>query len=188
MPGHHPASAPRALPSPLVALTDDFDLGRLGLTAGEGRRLTLDVRIDPFSFAGERYTADPHQVAVVLDIARLTGHGYSLRLRFHARVEGPCMRCLGAAERTFSVDARDVDQPGEGEELDSPYVHDEVLDLRGWARDTLALALPAQIVCREDCAGLCARCGANLNQAGPEHGHPRDPDPRFAKLSEINFG
>jgi uncharacterized protein len=171
-----------------VALTDDFDLGRLGLSAGEGRRLTLDVRIDPLAFGGERYVAVPQQQPVVLDVARLTGQGYSLRLRFESRLEGPCMRCLDAAEPRFGVDAREVDQPGGGEELDSPYVRDEVLDLRAWARDALALALPAQIVCRTDCAGLCPVCGANLNTAGPDHEHPTAPDPRFAKLSEIKFG
>ena len=171
-----------------MALTDDFDLGRLGLTAGEARRLTLDVRIDSFSFGGERYSPAPAQQPVVLDIARLTGQGYSLRLRFESRLEGPCMRCLDGAQTTFAVDAREVDQPGGGEELDSPYVRDDVLDVRAWARDALALALPAQIVCRADCAGLCPTCGANLNAAGPDHQHPREPDPRFAKLSEIRFG
>ncbi|HEV3228087.1 MAG TPA: DUF177 domain-containing protein [Solirubrobacteraceae bacterium] len=171
-----------------MALTDDFDLGRLALTAGEGRRLELDVRIDAFSFGGERYTAAPEQLPLVLEISRLTGQGYSLRLRFETRLEGPCMRCLERAHPTLAVDAREVDQPGGGEELDSPYVNDETLDVHGWARDALALALPAQIVCRPDCAGLCAVCGANLNEAGPEHHHPSAPDPRLAKLSEIKFG
>jgi uncharacterized protein len=171
-----------------VALTDDFDLGRLGLSSGEGRRLALDVRVDPLTFGGERYVAGAEPVPVVLDVARLTGQGYSLRLRFESRLEGPCMRCLDTAEPSFRVGAREVDQPGGGEELDSPYVRDEVLDLRGWARDALALALPTQIVCRPDCAGLCPVCGADLNTAGPDHQHPREPDPRFAKLSEIEFG
>jgi uncharacterized protein len=54
-------------------------------------------------------------------------------------------------------------------------------------RDALALSLPATLLCREDCAGLCATCGANLNDAGPDHSHERAPDPRWAKLSEIRF-
>jgi len=62
-----------------------------------------------------------------------------------------------------------------------------VLDLKGWARDALALTLPASLLCREDCAGLCPVCGADLNAAGPEHHHERAPDPRWAKLSEIHF-
>jgi hypothetical protein len=30
-------------------------------------------------------------------------------------------------------------------------------------------------------------CGVDLNKAGPEHSHAREPDPRWAKLSEISF-
>jgi hypothetical protein len=54
--------------------------------------------------------------------------------------------------------------------------------MRAWARDALALALPTQIVCREDCAGLCAVCGENLNRS-PDHAHEREPDPRWAALA-----
>jgi uncharacterized protein len=167
--------------------TDAFDLGGLHLTAGEGRRLTLNVAIEPFSLGGERYPVEPKIVPTRLDVSRTNAAGYALRLRFEATVTGPCMRCLEEAEPTFAIDAREVSQPGGGEELSSPYVENEVLDLRGWARDALALALPATLLCREDCAGLCDVCGENLNQAGPEHRHEAGPDPRWAKLSEIRF-
>jgi uncharacterized protein len=115
----------------------------------------------------------------------MTGGGYSLRLRFATRVAGPCMRCLEPAAPAFEIDAREVHQPGGGEELDSPYVgEDGILDLRGWAHDALALALPVQLLCRPDCAGLCPVCGADLN-ADPGHAHEREPDPRWAKLREL---
>jgi uncharacterized protein len=71
--------------------------------------------------------------------------------------------------------------------MSSPYVADDgELDLAGWARDTLALALPAQLTCRPDCAGLCPQCGANLNE-DPEHHHAPEPSHRWAKLSELKF-
>jgi uncharacterized protein len=167
--------------------TDAFDLGGLRLVAGEGRRLELHVALDPFSLAGEIYPVEPSIVPVTLDISRTTGAGYALRLRFEASLVGPCMRCLEPAEPVFGVDAREVSQPGEGEELSSPYVQDGVLDLRGWARDALALSLPTTLLCREQCAGLCAVCGANLNDAEPDHHHEREPDARWAKLSELRF-
>jgi uncharacterized protein len=97
------------------------------------------------------------------------------------------MRCLEPAAPTFGVDAREVSQPGQGEELESPYVEDEVLDLSAWARDALALSLPEKLLCREDCAGLCAVCGADLNEAGTDHRHEREADPRWSKLSELRF-
>lgn len=97
------------------------------------------------------------------------------------------MRCLEPALPRIAVEAREVEQPGGGDELSSPYVADEELDVRGWARDALALALPAQLLCRDDCAGLCPECGENLNDAGPGHAHERAPDPRWAKLSELKL-
>ena len=167
--------------------TDTFDLGRLRLTAGEARRLELSVAIEPFELGGERYEVAQALVPGRLDVARMTGNGFALRLRFNATLEGPCMRCLEPASPAFTVDARDVSVPGEGEELDSPYVSEQVLDVAAWARDALALTLPAQLLCREDCSGLCPICGADLNHAGPEHQHEQPPDPRWAKLSELRF-
>jgi uncharacterized protein len=97
------------------------------------------------------------------------------------------MRCLRDAAPLVHIDAREVDRPGEGEELDSPYVRDERLDLAGWAHDAFALAAPVKVLCREDCAGLCPVCAADLNEAGPEHAHERTPDPRWAKLRELEL-
>jgi uncharacterized protein len=167
--------------------TDTFDLSGLRLSAGEGRRLDLVVAIDPFELAGERYEVAPASLPVRLDVSRTTADGYALRLRFAAELTGPCMRCLAPATAAFEVDAREVSQPGEGEELESPYIDHGRLDLRGWSRDSLGLSLPAQILCRPDCAGLCPVCGVDLNAAGPEHAHEAEPDPRWAKLSEIRF-
>jgi uncharacterized protein len=167
--------------------TDTFDLGGLRLSAGEGRRLELNVDIGPFTLGGERYAIEPALVPIRLDVSRMTGDGYALRLRFDARVDGPCMRCLEPASPVFTVDAREISQPGEGEELSSPYVEGGVVDLHAWARDALALVLPATLLCRPDCAGLCPVCGADLNAAGDDHHHERAPDPRWAKLSELRF-
>ena len=167
--------------------TDTFDLAPLGLRSGEGRRLDLHVEIADFHYGGEPYAVTPALVPVRLDVSRTTGNGYALRLRFTAALEGPCMRCLEPAAPSFEVDAREVSQPGGGEELNSPYVDgEEELALGQWARDALALALPGQLTCREDCTGLCGQCGANLNE-DPEHHHEAAPDPRWAKLGELKF-
>jgi uncharacterized protein len=169
------------------ALTDKLDLGSLHLSSGEGRRLELAVEIGPLTLGGERYLAEPSRPVVILDISRMVGHGYALRLRLRAALAGPCMRCLAQAAPPVEVDAREVDRPGGGEELRSPYVEDETLDLAAWARDAFALSAPTQVLCRPDCAGLCPVCAIDLNEAGPEHHHEREPDPRWAKLRELKL-
>ncbi len=156
------------------------------MSVGEGRRIELGVRIDPLVLGGERYEVEPERVPVKLEVSRMTGSGYALRLRFQAGLEGICMRCLKRARPRIEVEAREVDRPGGGEELQSPYVDGEKLDLAGWARDAFVLAAPVKVLCKEDCAGLCQVCAADLNDLDPaEHHHEPAQDPRWAKLREL---
>ena len=169
----------------------DFDLASLRLSPGEGRRLDLTTVIEPLVLGSETYGAESAggrgRCARAAERLANDRGGYALLLRFSANVVGPCMRCLKPASPRVEVEAREVDRPGSGDELDSPYVRDETLDLAGWARDSFALATPAKILCTEDCAGLCPVCAADLNEAGPEHHHEAAPDPRWAKLRELKL-
>ena len=165
--------------------TDAFDLAGLQLSPGGGRRIELQVAIEPLLLGGERYAIQPSLVPATLDVSRTTGGGYALRLWFEATLSGPCMRCLEPAAPVVTVDSREISQPSE--ELDSPYLDGDLLDVQSWAHDALALAIPAKLLCRPDCAGLCPVCGADLGSAGPGHHHERESDPRWAKLSELRF-
>lgn len=174
--------------------THSFDLASLRLSPGEGRRLQLQVPIDPLQLGGERYQVQPANLPVRIDVSRMTGGGYALKLTLSAQLCGPCMRCLKEAAPQIEVQAREVSVPGDAgeqaegdEELTSPYVHDETLDLAAWARDALALGAPAKVLCKEDCLGLCQECAIDLNEAGAGHTHARAADPRWAKLSELKL-
>lgn len=171
----------------MAAPAHDFDLAGLRLNPGEGRRLTLEVPIEPLMLGSEHYAAEPARVPVELSVSRMTGGGYALRVCFSATVLGACMRCLKQAAPRVEVEAREVDRPGGGDELDSPYVHDETLDLAGWSRDAFALAMPVKVLCCEACAGLCPICATDLNDAPPGHHHDSEPDPRWAKLRELKL-
>jgi DUF177 domain-containing protein len=164
------------------------DLARLSLSFGEAASLPVAVRTEPLDLAGQTYTSGPDGVEARLDVSR-TASGYALRLRFPVRLEGPCQRCLEEANLELQIDAREVDQAGtEDEELRSPYVDGDELDVSRWAQDAVALALPAKIVCRADCAGLCPVCGESLNDADPDsHRHEGGGDPRWAKLRELRL-
>jgi uncharacterized protein len=166
-----------------------IDLGRLSLSHGEGARLDLDVHLDPLELGGQTYVPGGEAVEARLDVSRPT-NGYAFRLRLPLRVEGPCMRCLEPALVETEVDAREVDQSNtEDEELRSPYVVDDDLDLGRWAHDAAILALPTRILCRPECAGLCPVCGESLNDADPaDHEHEAVRDPRWSKLDELKLG
>jgi uncharacterized protein len=162
------------------------DLARLSLSFGEAASLPVPVKTPPLELAGQTYALRSGFVEARVDVSRTRG-GYAIRMRFDRALEGPCQRCLEHAAVRIEIDAREVDQPGAGdEELRSPYVDQERLDVGRWARDAVALALPAQVLCRDDCAGLCPVCGESLNESDPAaHRHGGGSDPRWAKLREL---
>jgi len=162
-----------------------IDLRRLRLRPGEARRERLEVDLEPFVLGGQRYEANPRTFPVDVEIAQAAG-ATVFDLRLHARVAGPCMRCLGFAEVEVDVRAREVHDPDAAaeDELRSDYVVEDRLDVDAWARDQIALALPEQILCRPDCAGLCPVCGKDLNAEPHEHADV-ELDPRWAALEEL---
>ena len=161
------------------------DLRTLRLRPGEVRKESFDIELDPFVLGGQRYEVTPATISVELEISQASG-ATVFDIRLDAHLSGACMRCLGFAEIARSVRARefhDFDAPP-SDELHSDYVVKEHLQLGAWARDAVALELPEQILCREDCAGLCPVCGKDLNVEPHEHSE-RDPDPRWAALEGL---
>jgi uncharacterized protein len=158
----------------------------MALPPGGGRRLELPVDPGRLELAGEAYAPASAPTEARLDVSR-TAAGHAIRLRFEVELSGPCMRCLEPGQVPIEIDAREVHHPGgEDEELESPYVDDEVLRLADWAHDALVLAAPERFLCRPDCAGLCPVCGQSLNEVDPDHHrHESEPDPRWAKLREL---
>lgn len=170
------------------ARTTTIDLSRLSLAHGEGKRLELAVELAPFELAGQTYAANPSAPTVRLEVSRPSG-GFAFRLRFPVHLEGPCMRCLEPGALDLEVEAREVDQAAtDDEELRSPYVEDDELDIGRWAHDATLLALPTQFVCRPDCAGLCPVCGESLNDAdAADHEHEQAIDPRWSALKNLKL-
>lgn len=70
------------------------------------------------------------------------------------------------------------------EDLDTDFLAQGRLDLTALLHENLLLALPVQPLCREDCQGLCPRCGGNRNE-GPCACPGPPPDPRFKILERL---
>ena len=162
-----------------------FDLRSLRIRSGEEHREAKEVSLPTLELGGQRYVPVPEAVEAELVVGRATT-GTLLRLRFDLRLHGPCVRCLADAVLDVRIDASEyhATNPGDAEELRSPYLRDDVVDLTAWARDALVLALPDQILCRPECAGLCPVCGRDLNREPHTH-EQAEPDPRWAALERL---
>ena len=161
-----------------------FDLRTLRLRSGDQAREHVEIEIDPLVLGGQTYEPRPNPAPAVLKVTRASS-GTVLELELDVALAGPCFRCLSDAELPVSLRLREYEATKpEGDEERTEYLDDDRLDLSAWARDGIALALPDQILCRDDCAGLCPVCGKDLNAEPHEHVEER-LDPRWEKLSQL---
>ena len=141
-----------------------FDLRTLRLRSGDQARKAVEIELEPLVLGGQAYEPQPNPAAAELAVTRASS-GTVLELAFDVTLAGPCFRCLTDAELPVELRLREyhATKP-ESDDEESEYLDDDRVDLSAWARDAIALALPDQILCREDCAGLCPVCGQNLNE------------------------
>ena len=162
-----------------------FSLRSAKLRSGQEFRDEIELELGALEYGGQRYLPVPDTVPAELVIVRAST-GTVFELHFDARLHGPCYRCLADAVVDLHIDGREYQatNPEGSDELRTPYLADDNLDVHAWARDAIALALPEQILCRADCAGLCPMCGENLNDNPHEHVEEH-ADPRWSVLEEL---
>jgi len=112
-----------------------------------------------------------------------------------ASLEIDCTRCLTPIKReldvVFQADFVDKEMfPGgkethlERTDLDTDVIEGNELDLAQVAREQILLNLPEQVLCREDCKGICPTCGTDLNEGECRCGED-NIDPRWAALKNL---
>jgi len=133
---------------------------------------------------------------------------FRLRGSMSCRIELACVRCLEpfpmdlaeeldllylpqssneapAAEESEADALTELFGRGlEREELAVSFYRDERIDLSQMMVEQIVLALPMKPLCKPDCRGLCALCGANRNLLSCDCG-PEDTDPRWAPLKTL---
>lgn len=155
--GRRPGSmrtSSRTVPAPA-------DLGNDVLGVRPGSDLTLDLRLE----------AVMEGVLVTATVA--------------AEVSGECVRCLDPLERPLETEFQELYayEDIENEDEEQLRLVGDLLDLEQVLRDAVVLALPLGPLCRDDCPGLCADCGARLAE-DPGHRH-EVADTRWAALTAL---
>ena len=146
-----------------VEAPEDLGIGVIGVPAGSP--VELDLRLES-----------------VVEGVLVTGTAT-------VAIHGECVRCLGSVDDGLEIDVQELFvYPGSGAtEDEASRLDGDLIDLEPLLRDAVVLELPFQPLCMPDCAGLCAECGANLNDR-PEHSHETAPDPRWAALARLEGG
>ncbi len=167
-----------------------LDTRELGRRPGSERRVTRTVPAP--ADLGIEVLRVPEDSSVELDL-RLEAvvEGVLVTGTARAGLVGECVRCLAEVDDTIDSDLTELfvyddgkDEAADDEDDETSRLQGDLLDLEPVLRDAVVLALPFQPLCREDCPGLCAECGARLAD-DPEHQHEEPVDPRWAALQGL---
>ena len=157
------------------------------LLRGEVKKINIDYMLSPEQIDSVSFD-DAHVVGVLTD-----NSGY-MRLKLQATLSyhGECARCLAPIDGVFSLDfERTVTTEGmideeRLEELEDEYVvlDGHELSIDDTLCEELVLSFPLRLLCREDCKGLCPKCGKPRSEG--DCGCPtREIDPRLAVLANF---
>ena len=164
------------------------------LLAGErlltfGYDLPLDT--DPKDTSSFLYGTDfPSPMKVKGEITNTAGY---MRMTLHAEVDyvTPCARCLKPVHGVFTLDLEKTVAPRDllGDLTEDKLhgfaiIEDGFLDMDEQVREQTEMEFPFRVLCREDCRGLCPRCGKNLNEGSCDC-QTKEIDPRLAPLQKI---
>ena len=105
--------------------------------------------------------------------------------------EAECARCLDTVTGCFSLDLEKTVAPkkllenlDEDKLDDYAIIEDGFLDMDEPLREQIEMEFPVRFLCKDDCKGLCSKCGQNLNH-GECGCNKKEIDPRLAPLAKI---
>jgi uncharacterized protein len=166
-----------------------LDTRELGRRPGSQRRLAFtapapaDLGIEVLRVPAGSPIEFDLRLEAVMEGVLVTGEA-------QADLTGECVRCLDEIHDDIVADFQELfayeesDTAAAAEDDDTNRLEGDLLDLEPVLRDAVVLALPFQPLCRDDCPGLCAECGARLADE-PGHQHDEPVDPRWAALQGL---
>ena len=151
----------------------------------------LTVDTDPEDTASFLYGVSfPSPMKVKGDITNTAGY---MRMHLTASLDysAKCARCLADVNGSFTFDLEKTVAPREvlsdldEDRLDDyAIIDDGFLDMDTQLTEQLEVEFPLRFLCKEDCKGLCSKCGKNLNE-GECDCNKKEIDPRFAPLQKL---
>lgn len=160
-----------------------LDLKRIFVNENSSLPIEYALDMSNVEFSGVYPLKKPVKISgTVTNKASLTVLSAVITFEYSA----PCDRCGTETAREYTVKIDKSLAPSiEGEESDSILpVPDMKLDLDELVYSEVVVSVPMKHLCKEDCKGICEKCGKNLNEG--ECGCPkREIDPRLSALADL---
>ncbi len=167
-----------------------IDISELRQERGAAATFTFREEMSHLDFGGEEIPfAAPVEVT---GQAVNTGYAFLVKGTVHTALSSVCSLCLTSFElplqAEFAALYREADavpeEDAEEEFFDVYPLSGDIIDLTRVVLESIVLAVPMKPICREDCRGLCQRCGQNRNTGSCDCSEEKG-DPRFAVLQQL---
>ena len=162
--------------SPLV-----LDVRELLEHPNSQRKIAFDAPVFELGSGLSHVTSDVH---FDLTLEAIDG-GVLVRGDLSGTYEAACRRCVKPVSQPFTLNGRELYRPSTDVWEEGYVIKETSIDLDPMARDTIGLGLPTNPLCSNDCKGLCAKCGTDLNEATCDCGAEPQGDLRWAALKEL---
>lgn len=171
-----------------------LDISRLVRGLSQKESVNLEADFKKLSFHDQEYEI-LSPVKIEGSISKV-GDDFELKADVNFKYKDNCARCLKELEEElyYDIDVILVKEGNSDEvsesESDVFFYDGEEVDVYELLVHTLEFVMPQKVLCSEDCKGLCAKCGANLNTDACNCNEMDEDeedyiDPRFAKLKEM---
>lgn len=161
------------------------------IISNENKEMSKNVEIEFTTFdagVGEFPVTD--KAPFTLSIANVGNKRLNIKGETEVTIGIPCDRCLSEVSEKFEIEiSKEIDlekfRAGDIEELeDTNYMLGTSLDVDKLIFGEILVSWPMKVLCRDDCQGICKRCGTNLNLATCQC-QKTEPDPRMAAIQDI---
>ena len=161
-----------------------LDLSKIIETPGASVSFSHSVDLSDLCYGTSYPVSEP---VLVTGTVRNTADVLMMKGMITTCIHGVCDRCASDFTRTVEIPMDLVlvtelsNEDSEDERVFS--LEGDNADLEDIVRTVFVLNMDSKLLCKDDCAGLCCKCGKNLND-GP-CGCQKEPDPRFAALRQL---
>lgn len=166
-----------------------ISLTKLFAQDGKSEKYEISLTSETFSIGGQDYRViEKHPV--ILGLTHEGNRVITITGSADLTMEIPCARCLTPVAIPFQlefdlqIDLNLSEEEREEKEEDSSFVEGDELDVEELVRNELIVQWPIRVLCKDDCKGICSRCGANLNIQTCDC-DTTGLDPRMAAIKDI---
>ena len=163
-----------------------INISELISTPLKSETFEVPVTMECYELSGDRFPFR-EKGSLLLTVANTGSRKLHLNGRWQGTIGIPCDRCLKEVAVPFDIEMdEDVDLSPERQEdlADDSYIEESSINTDALLNHEILIRFPMKILCRDDCKGICLKCGKDLNlgECGCDR---RSLDPRMAAIQDV---